>query len=45
EKISVQTNGGVLTVSFTATSNGYEAVVLQGPATLVYKGQWEITTK
>ena len=45
EKISIQTKGGVLTVSFTATSNGYEAVVLQGPATAVYKGQWEITTK
>jgi diaminopimelate epimerase len=45
EKISIHTKGGILTVSFTATSNGYEAVVLQGHATPVYKGQWEITTK
>jgi diaminopimelate epimerase len=45
EKISIHTKGGILTVSFTATSNGYKAVVLQGPATPVYKGQWEITTK
>ena len=45
EKISIQTKGGVLTVSFSPTSNGYEAVVLQGLATPVFKGQWEITTK
>ena len=45
EKISIHTKGGILTVSFTATSNGYEAAGLQGPATPVYKGQWEITTK
>ena len=45
KNISIQTKGGKLTVSFLATSNGYEAVVLQGPATAVFKGQWEITTK
>jgi diaminopimelate epimerase len=45
KNISIQTKGGVLTVSFSDTSNGYEAVVLQGPATPVFKGQWEITTK
>lgn len=45
EKISIQTNGGELTVSFTAISNRYEEVVLQGPATPVFKGQWETTTK
>ena len=45
KKISIQTSGGELTVSFKANSNSYEEVVLQGPAKPVYKGQWEITTK
>lgn len=43
EKINVQTKGGVLTVSFSATSDKYESVVLQGPAIPVFSGKWEIT--
>ena len=45
KNISIQTKGGMLTVSFSDTSKGYEAVVLQGPATPVFKGQWETSTK
>jgi diaminopimelate epimerase len=45
KNISIQTKGGMLTVSFSDTSTGYEAVVLQGPATPVFKGQWETSTK
>ena len=43
--VDIQTKGGMLSVSFSDTSTGYEAVVLQGPATPVFKGQWETSTK
>ena len=45
KKTKKKPKGGFLPFWFPATSNGYKAVVLQGPATPVYKGQWEITTK
>ena len=42
EKIQIQTRGGNLNVSFFPTANGYESIVLQGPATPVFIGNWEI---
>lgn len=40
--IQIQTRGGNLNVSFSPTTSGYEAVVLQGPAAPVFTGNWEI---
>ena len=40
--IEIKTRGGDLNVSFSSTKNGYEAVVLQGPATPVFTGNWEL---
>ena len=41
-KIQVQTRGGNLNVSFSTAGNRYESIVLQGPATPVFTGNWEI---
>ena len=40
--IEIKTRGGDLNVSFSSTKNGYEAIVLQGPATPVFTGNWEL---
>jgi len=40
--IQIQTRGGNLNVSFSPTTNGYESIVLQGPAAPVFTGNWEI---
>ena len=42
EHIAIHTRGGALKVSFTPTDNGYKAVVLQGPATPVFNGKFDI---
>ncbi|PKA81915.1 diaminopimelate epimerase [Ulvibacter sp. MAR_2010_11] len=39
-KVQLQTPGGILTVTFTKTSSGYENIYLIGPAVQVYKGTW-----
>ncbi|CAI8156254.1 MAG: Diaminopimelate epimerase [Bacteroidota bacterium] len=40
--IHIQTRGGNLSVSFSPTKHGYESIVLQGPATPVFNGKWEL---
>ncbi len=42
EIIQIQTRGGNLSVSFSPTTHGYESIVLQGPATPVFTGKWEL---
>lgn len=42
EQIHIHTRGGKLSVSFVPTTVGYESVILQGPATPVFVGTWEI---
>ncbi|MEM1258037.1 MAG: diaminopimelate epimerase [Bacteroidota bacterium] len=39
--ITVKTRGGNLTVQFTKSSEGYSNIRLSGPATKVFKGQWQ----
>jgi len=39
-KVTLQTQGGDLVVSFEKTKNGYQNVFLEGPAVQVYKGIW-----
>lgn len=39
EEITLNVEGGVLKVSFNKTNNGYKNIWLQGPATLVFKGE------
>ena len=43
-KIQIHTRGGDLSVSFTPTKNGYESILLQGPATTVFTGNWELNS-
>ncbi|QNJ96600.1 diaminopimelate epimerase [Constantimarinum furrinae] len=40
-EVSLQTPGGVLKVSYKKTTEGYEDIFLIGPATMVFKGEWE----
>ncbi len=42
-ELAIVTNGGRLKVSFTPTERGYVHIVLQGPAEMVFKGNWELT--
>ena len=42
KKIQIKTRGGNLIVSFSPIANGYESIVLQGPATPVFTGNWEL---
>lgn len=42
DKITIQSRGGTLLVSFSPTQNGYTAITLQGPAAPVFTGNWEI---
>ena len=42
KKIHIKTHGGNLKVSFLPTEHGYESIVLQGPATPVFNGKWEL---
>ena len=42
KKIQIHTRGGNLSVSFSVTENGYESIILQGPATPVFTGVWEL---
>ena len=41
-KLAIITTGGHLSVSFSPKRNGYEQIVLQGPAQIVYEGNWEL---
>jgi diaminopimelate epimerase len=41
-KLAIVTTGGRLSVSFSPTEKGYEQIVLQGPAQIVYEGNWEL---
>lgn len=40
DTVQLETPGGMLTVTFNTTKNGYTNVHLQGPATMVFKGEW-----
>ena len=39
-QVKLETRGGMLSVQFTPTNNGYKDVYLIGPATFVFQGQW-----
>ena len=39
-RISLKTRGGHLNVKFQRNGAGYSDIYLEGPATLVYKGEW-----
>lgn len=41
QEVSLNVEGGTLKVSFEKTTNGYKNIWLQGPATLVFKGEIE----
>ena len=41
QEIALNVEGGKLKVSFEKTANGYKNIWLQGPATLVFKGEME----
>lgn len=41
EEVTLNVEGGTLKVSFEKTTNGYKNIWLQGPATLVFKGEIE----
>ena len=41
ERVQLEVEGGALEVTFEASHQGYSNIYLIGPATLVFKGQWE----
>ena len=41
ESITIKTRGGDLEIKFTKSGEGYTNIILIGPATKVFKGQWE----
>ena len=40
QRLNIQVEGGVLTLSFQANENGYSAIDLEGPAEFVFEGTW-----
>jgi len=41
EEVNLETPGGKLTITFNVNSGSYENIYLEGPATLVFKGEIE----